>query len=283
MTHTLNLKKRKRKGLREIIVVISAIILTTIGIKASDMIFDSQGQPALVVVDGCPADMTRVISSLGDFCIDRYEVSAGNDCPIKDPGNQSDTRFNLNANTCWPISEAGHVPWRYISQDQAAQACARAGKRLPTPKEWYEAALSTPDLAANWSQDDCQVANNWSQQPGLSGTGKNCVSAAGAYDMIGNVWEWVEGAISEGNWDGRELPGPGYIDSSDGASMPAATNQDAANENYNLDYFWVKKTGIRAMARGGYWDNNSDAGQYSLYIVMPPSGVGAGIGFRCVK
>jgi formylglycine-generating enzyme required for sulfatase activity len=62
---------------------------------------------------------------------------------------------------------------------------------LPTDKEWLQVALGTPDKETGWDSDDCQVENNWDIQPGLAGTGKNCVSAAGAYDMIGNVWEWT--------------------------------------------------------------------------------------------
>lgn len=101
--------------------------------------------------------------------------------------------------------------------------------------------------------------------------------------MIGNVWEWVEGAVHDGKYDGLELPKSGFIDSLNGVSLPGETNQNVPNEYYNEDYLWIKNSGLRGIVRGGYWNNKSDAGQYSVYIVAPPSSTESGIGFRCVK
>jgi formylglycine-generating enzyme required for sulfatase activity len=154
---------------------------------------------------------------------------------------------------------------------------------LPTNKEWQQAALGTADPAGKWGVDDCNVADNWPNNPGRAGSAKNCVSAAGVYDMIGNVWEWVEGNVEDGRFGEHELPAGGYIGGVGEDGMPVATSQEAGDENYYFDYFWVKGIGVKAIARGGYWDNRSDAGQYSAYIVLSPSEIGPGIGFRCVK
>lgn len=176
-------------GKKEIIVVTLAVALTTLGIKAADQF---SGDNAIDKKNnGCGVDMVYVVAPGGGFCIDKYEVSAGEDCPYIEPSSQSDTRFNVNEKKCEPVSKIGKIPWRFISQDQAALACAKAGKRLPTNEEWFAAALGTPDLLSDWNTDDCQVDDNWLDQPGKTGFGINCVSAAGAFDMIGNVWEWV--------------------------------------------------------------------------------------------
>jgi hypothetical protein len=275
-------KKRKKKkswfGKKEIIVTVSAIILTTIGIKASDEIF---GPDSSVPEGPCPPEMVFVASAEGGFCIDRYEASASGDCPNTIPSGQTETRDNLSYPVCKPESKPGALPWRYISQDQAALACAKAGKRLPSNQEWLQAALGTPDKDNGWGADDCQVSGNWSQQPGPSGSGKNCVSAAGAFDMVGNLWEWVQGAANDGKIGGKQLPNSGYVDSMDGEGLPGITNPDTPNPDYNSDYFWLVNKGLRGIVRGGYWDNKSDAGQYSVYMVAPPSSGEAGIGFRC--
>ncbi|MCK5061350.1 SUMF1/EgtB/PvdO family nonheme iron enzyme [Candidatus Parcubacteria bacterium] len=269
-------------GKKEIIVMISAVILTTAGIKASDSFFNSADKA--ITPDGkCPVYMVHVVSASGDFCIDQYEASPGDDCSYQNPGGQNETRINLDFGKCQPVSKPNRVPWRYISQDQAVLACAKAGKRLPTNEEWFAAALGTPDKINSWTNDDCQVNNNWEEQPGAGGSGINCRSAAGAFDMVGNVWEWVSGAVNNGKFEGQELPEAGFIDSTGGNSLPALTNKQSPNENYYYDYFFIKHNGVRGMARGGYWDNKSDAGQYSVYVVSPPSGVGQGTGFRCVK
>lgn len=273
-------KKRKFISRKEVIVIAVAIILTTVGIKASDSLFT----PAEEGDSGaCGADMVLVPSANGGFCMDKYEASVDVSCPYPSPASQNETRLNLDAVNCKPISAAGAKPWRAVSQDQATLACAKAGKRLPTNKEWLAAALGTPDKNSAWTKDDCQVDNNWTEQPGTTGSGVNCKSSAGTFDMIGNVWEWVEGAVQDGVYNEKELPQAGYIDSLDGESLPGITNETAPNENYNNDYFWIKQNGLRGIVRGGYWANKADAGQYSVYMVAPPGSVEAGIGFRCAR
>lgn len=279
---TLNLKKKRLIGKREIIVVISAIVLTTAGIKASDKLLDRNGNE-VPGDNGCPLDMSRVTSDNGFFCVDKYEASAGKDCPALNPQSQDESRKNLDTSKCKAVSQADNKPWRNLSQNQAEVACAKAGKRLPTNKEWLAASLGTPDRSGGWGADDCQVAKNWSEQPGKAGSGRDCVSGVGAYDMIGNVWEWVQGTISEGAFQGRQMPKKGYVKGVDGDGLPSETGQDQPDANYNGDYMWMVDSGTRAFARGGYWDNNADAGQYSVYLESPPSYATPGIGFRCVK
>ena len=74
-----------------------------------------------------------------------------------------------------------------------------------------------------------------------------------------------------------------YIEAVNSEALPSATSQTKANENYGLDYFWLKDKGTRGIARGGYWDNQADAGRYAAYVVGEPSYIGQGIGFRCAK
>lgn len=273
-------KKKRKFGIAQwVIVVVVAVALSTAGIKASDSLLSGKAKNNSL----CPDDMVFVPGASGGFCLDKYEAAAGNGCSIKDPANQDDTRADLENSACAPVSQAGLIPWRFISQNQAAVACAKAGKRLPTNEEWLAAALATPDKPGNWTADDCQVSNNWSQQPGYTGSGKNCVSGVGAYDMVGNVWEWVEGTVEDGKYKGNDLPEEGYVKGSNSLAMPTETNQEIGDKNYNNDYFWIKKTGSRGIARGGYWANDAEAGQYSMYVVTPPSSVGTGVGFRCVK
>ncbi len=274
---------RKKKT---VIVVVAAIVLSTLGIRATDnLVFLASIQEGFRQDDApCPQDMVFVLSETGGFCIDKYQASPEKNCPYPDPQNQSETRENLNDPNCFPVSSIGAVPWTYISQDQAQLACAKAGKRLPTNEEWYLAALGTPDPNANWGREDCNVADNWENQPGLTGSGRNCVSAVGAYDMIGNVWEWVSGTIIDGQTaDGRLMPARGYIHGTDGRGLPAITDPDIPDPNYNEDFLWIINEGVRSFMRGGYWDNQSRAGLYSVYLIYQPSSAGPGTGFRCVK
>jgi formylglycine-generating enzyme required for sulfatase activity len=273
---------KKILDIKIIITIIISVAITTVAIKAGDN-FLGKKEGGFEADKLCPDEMVHVSSPLGGFCIDMYEASPSKACAYVNPANVSDTRMNLSNPECLADSKKSAKPWRFITQDQAKLACAKAGKRLATNNEWLQAALGTADPNQNWTSDDCQVNNNWPEQPGLTGSAIKCVSSAGAFDMVGNVWEWVEGASEEGLWEGKALPEQGFIDSLDGSSLPGLTNPDTPNNDYNNDYFWLKKIGLRGIVRGGYWNNQSDAGQYAVYMVAPPTSAEAGIGFRCVK
>jgi len=265
------------------IIVVSVIIIGTVAVRALDKKASDEIIEDILKEGTCPADMAELMMPSGNICVDIYENSSGGECIHDDPESQLDTKTNLDTRDCIPVSISNKTPWRNISQDQAALACAKAGKRLPTHEEWYYASMGTPDKNSGWRSDDCHVANNWNVQPGFTGFGAKCISSIGTYDMIGNVWEWVQGASKDGDFEGGALPDAGYVDGTDGNGLPGLTNTSEPNELYNNDYFYFKQSGLRGMARGGYWGNKSDAGQYSVYMVLPPSSAGAGIGFRCVK
>ncbi len=280
----LDLRKKRKKfvGRREIIIAVIAVILTSAGIKASDS-FSGAKSAESVDLNGCPLDMVFVNTNYGGFCVDKYEVSAGEACSHNNPSSQSESAFNLGAPECKPVSIVGKTPWRNITQTQAIEACAKAGKRLPSSKEWFLASLGTPDKNSSWSSDDCQVSKNWISQPGLTGSASNCVSSAGAFDMIGNVWEWVQEEVIDGKYNDTVMPESGYVTAVSIEGMPIETVASGGDVVYNEDYLWIKNKGVRGMARGGYWDNKADAGKNAIYLVSPPSFAGVGMGFRCVK
>jgi len=266
-----------KKSLKYIFILIATTALVTAGIKASDSLLGSDSGKQL-----CPPEMVFIPSSSGGFCIDKYEASAGNDCSNKNVLNQEDSRKNMRNTDCKPVSFAKRKPWVYISQTQAREACARVGKRLPTNKEWLSSSLGTPDKNSSWKSDDCQVAKNWKEQPGFTGSGENCVSSFGVFDMIGNVWEWTDETINNGKLNGDTLPKQGFVYEVNDNGIAIETN-NKKNDNYNNDYFWIKNNGIRGIARGGYYSNEKEAGIYSAYLVSKPSYIGVGVGFRCVK
>lgn len=275
-----------RASIKYLLIIIAAIAISAFGIDAADHYGNLSQSIIGKMINGnakpCPDDMVSVKGSQGDFCMDKYENSAGDNCDIANPLTDAETKVNIDQDGCLPASVPGGSVWANVTQNQAVMLCAKAGKRLPTNQEWYFAALGTPDKSQDWTEDDCQVNSNWEDQPGLAGAGKNCYSYAGAYDMIGNVWEWVADTLQEGKINGKTMPEQGYILSVDENGIAEATGGQAEN-NYNSDYFWIKKQGLRGIARGGYWDNKEKAGQYTAYLASTPSFSGAAVGFRCVK
>lgn len=269
------------------LVVLMSVFLVTISIDAVDN-YNNISDSIIGNILGmekkgpCPRDMVYVADGEMKFCMDRYEASPSSNCLFSAPGSHNETTLNLSDAECRAESEAGREPWIYLSKVQARILCLRSGKRLATPEEWFAASLGTPDKESGFTGDDCQLDKNWEDQPGPTGSGRDCVSATGVYDMGGNVWEWVSGEVREGKYNNVDLPSSGYVDSVDFSGIPVDTGKES-NPDYHNDFLWIKKDGIRIIARGGYWESGEKGGKFSSYVVAPAGFAGQGIGFRCAK
>lgn len=274
----------KRGGmgvLRWSIITIGALLLTTLAIKASDALPGS-GATNLASVAArdarCPVGMSFVSSPAGNFCIDTYESSPGKGCPKASPRNLFDSMENVRDQGCVPVSESGGTPWTNVPLSLAQSLCARVGKHLSSPEEWYRAALGTPDSG----EGACALGFGERSMPFQTGAFPSCVSGAGAQDMIGNVWEWVDATIVDGTYGERELPGEGYVVHADSEGLPVATAPGGA-EIYAHDYFSVELSGVRGMFRGGFWGMTEKAGLWSANATQPHAFVGNAVGFRCAQ
>ncbi len=272
--------------------MLAVVALSTLGIDAFDNRHDLSGSllaTALPVDTGrslCPEGMSYVQHPDGSFCIDTHTASAGERCPYRDPGQQNETRENLSSGECEAVSRGGRVPWRHISQSQAEAACRASGKYLPSNREWYAAAQGTPDVEADYAgPEDCNIDGNWPNGGGYgpTATGENCVSSIGAFDTVGNTWEWVDGTVTDGEFQGVELPESGYITSVDSNGVPRTTDSDEPDPNYNGDELWRSKESAAGVMRGGFYGSGSSAGVYAFHATMEPSFAGRAIGFRCAS
>jgi hypothetical protein len=79
-------------------------------------------------------------------------------------------------------------PSAYVTWFQAQAACANAGKRLPSSAEWQVGANGTPDSGPDDGVADCATDGALVARTGAR---RRCVSARGAFDMTGNLTEWV--------------------------------------------------------------------------------------------
>lgn len=269
-------------------VIVSSTILTTLAVNAVDTGGDfstSLGAMLGSVTEEtgpCPKNMVRIDHALVPYCVDMYEASPGEYCRYEDPQSIDETDLNLIDPTCIPVSEPQTVPWRYVNQEQAARACERADKRLLTSSEWYKAALGTPDDMALLGEEQCNVASNRAATVAHTGSGMRCVSDAGTYDMVGNVWEWVEGVSEKGVLDGKTLPQSGYVRNIDVDGIPVETGM-RQDERFNGDRFWMDAGITAGLMRGGYYNSEEHAGVYTIYAASPPSFVGEAVGFRCAS
>ena len=194
----------------------------------------------------------------GPVCIDRYEVVVeskpsggqeygitGDDYPCKDNGQDCGGKI-------FARSVPGRRPSRYITWFQAQAALANSGKRLPTNAEWQLAVEGTPDSTA------CNVNSGNTQE---TGSNANCKSRFGAYDMVGNVEEWVA------DWVQPRTTCPGW---------------DPSFSDDHMCFAGASATtkGPSALVRGGTFDYATSAGPFAVGAANLVQGAFSDVGFR---
>jgi sulfatase modifying factor 1 len=189
----------------------------------------------------CPAEMTLVA---GRVCVDRWEATleegsldggASPWSPFQNPG-----RRRVRA-----VSRPDVTPQGYISGEQAQAACREAGKRLCVLDEWL-AACRGP-MMFTWPYGMAYIARRCNEgravhpvvqffgtatgvftfenmnHPGINmqpdtvartGAFSGCVSPWGAFDMAGNLHEWIadpNGTFKGGFYVDAVRNGPGCL------------------------------------------------------------------------
>ncbi|MCA9366204.1 SUMF1/EgtB/PvdO family nonheme iron enzyme [Candidatus Kaiserbacteria bacterium] len=270
MQHTVGI-------VRFVLVTVAVIAITAVGVKATDSLSSSQTALSIfankLLKEECPSGSVRIDLVDGSLCVDTYENSVGDACPVALPRSIIDTANNIESQECNAVSVPSAVPWTVVSFLQAKELCARRGMRLPSHHEWYEAALGTPD-----TQKTCNVQGNI----GMTGTFPECRSTRGMFDMVGNVWEWVDAEVVNLVYENRQLPTEGYVLTvdRDGVALTTTSTPQAINHN---DYFWSKAEGVFVTMRGGFFNSEDDGGLYSVYAKVGTDFAGEATGFRCVK
>ena len=108
-------------------------------------------------------------------------------------------------------SEDEFQPRDSITWYEARAFCLIRGARLPTEPEWEYAAGGPDNLrfpwGNEWDEDNVDWVNNQESMP--VGSYPGGVSWVGAFDMSGNIWEWVNSKYYPYPYDhedGRESP-----------------------------------------------------------------------------
>mgnify|MGYP002620799647 CR=1 FL=1 len=263
------------RALRGLFIGIGAVVVSTIAIQASDLVKGIDGGLVGLVRESstvCGAGAIPLQLGTGTLCVDIYEAAAGAGCPHRAVSNPLHTNENLLETSCQPVSEPDRLPWRFVSLSEAEQLCARSGKRLPVNEEWHRLVVQQTE------QSHCTTNTDGPTLTGAAG----CVSNAGLHDLVGNLWEWIDGSITHGVYQGRTLPDSGYVRVTDNNGVVVETS-DTPDTAHGADYAWTSESGVFGMLRGGYFASDSDGGLYAQNLAAPFDLRTSGVGFRCVR
>ncbi|MDD4358242.1 MAG: SUMF1/EgtB/PvdO family nonheme iron enzyme [Candidatus Pacebacteria bacterium] len=247
----------------------------------------------------------------GNRCIMQYEAKAKSGssiitCPATGCSTSSHTA----------VSQADGIPWRYVTQDEAKEACQNIGAHLMTNAEWMALARDIADVDSNWiggkgvgylktgnTGEDTSGAYNSALDPDY-GTSRNekakliLSNGEEIWDLSGNMWEWVDETkqTSElpnysSTW--REFNAINYTSnlpySEVGPANRALTSVNRVGQIYtDNNNAYCSSTGTdcsptHAFRRGGYWDYTSYAGVFALILDTSPENRNYNVGFRCAR
>jgi Sulfatase-modifying factor enzyme 1 len=183
----------------------------------------------------------------------RLGVAFDNYTPCRDTGQ------NCTADI-YAVSLPSETPSAHITWFQAQEACANAGKRLPTNAEWQVGANGTPDPGPDNGTTDC---NSNTQVVSLTGGRRDCVSARGAFDMVGNLAEWVA------DWVPASTACPNWGGFSDDEMCLAGASDSIQ--------------GPGALLRGGWFSGGEVSGPLTVLGSLKPISAHDFVGFRCAR
>lgn len=134
---------------------------------------------------------------LDEYWIDETEVTNGMyaNC-VADGACLGPTNTNsFTRSSYYDNSEFENYPALFMDWSMAKAYCEWAGRRLPTEAEWEKAARGTDGRTYPWGEaaPSASLLNFRKNERDTTEVGAYPAgrSVYGAYDMSGNVWEWV--------------------------------------------------------------------------------------------
>jgi formylglycine-generating enzyme required for sulfatase activity len=214
------------------------------------------------------------------FYIGKFEVTQGQWKGLMG-GNPS--YFNESRVTdSWKDHPVEQVSWNAVQEFLQKMGTGETGRkyRLPTEAEWeYAARAGTNDPSQGGASD--LVGWSWANSGGTTHpVGQLKPNAWGIYDMLGNVWEWVQDGYDEKYYKdspAEDPPGPVADDSSHRSlrhplgrgSITHPLSKDMQRTIRGSSWYWNAKS-MRVTERRSYKPEYADySGGFRVVADVP--------------
>ena len=196
---------------------------------------------------------------LDAFYIDKYEVTNARYAQFVQATGRLAPRFSADQPFNQPQQPVVGMTWH-----EAQAYCAWAGKRLPTEAEWEKAARGPEGRLYPWGNrvdgpqmnycdrrcpfdwKDTAIDDGYARTAPV-GSYEHGQSPYGAYDMAGNVWEWVADWYAEDYYQHSPTRNP---------TGPVAGKRKVARGGAWFVTAPVARTAIRRNFDAHYWGDN---------------------------
>ncbi len=195
--------------------------------------------------------------TLDAFWIDRTEVTNAQyaKCVVAGKCAAPSAAWSDSRDSYYGNVEYAQYPVIFVSWNDANAYCIWAGAQLPTEAQWEYAARGSHNNIYPWGNSPPNSTllnyNNYENDTTAVGAYPSGASWVGAYDLAGNVWEWVH------DWFG---PYP-ISAQTNPAGPPSADNP--SYEKVLRGGSWVTdEDNVRAASRGsdGMYNSSKNAG-----------------------
>lgn len=220
--------------------------------------------------DEAPAKMIY----LSSYYLDKFEVSNSNYTEFIIATDHPAPAYWDHRKLNQPSQPVTGVNWF-----DADTYCHWANKRLPTEAEWEKAARGPAGSIYPWGNkieySKANFAKGKSGQKYITDSvdaHPDGVSYYGAYNMAGNVFEWVQ------DWYGKDYYSTDETRNPIGPQLQSINNVKGKNKN-------SKSNSIKKVIRGGSWFAPAQSITTTHRFWNDPinNSYGVGLGFRCAQ
>lgn len=158
-----------------------------------------------------PEDRPRFETEISELCVDETEVTVAAYLSCEQAGRCTPAgREGRFCNARLAETRADH-PINCVDWHQAQAFCASRQSRLPSEAEWeYFARGGSADLRYSWGNEPPDGRTCWKHVGGTCAVKSFPAGAFGLYDVIGNVWEWVDDGFGPFPWPPEQATSRGY-------------------------------------------------------------------------